>query len=737
MEEDQDLKEILSKYREKLNQELNIPIEEARKEVTSREYSDFKEEYLPRELSLYEKLCNLSEKILKIKPDKKNFDLIQESIDICHLNVTPIGTESFAILFPLLIILFGSLLSFLLFKAIFFVFYFFVIGFILMFFFRKLPSFVANKWRLKASNQMVQCIFYVVTFMRHTSNLEGAIAFAAEHIAPPLSLDLKKVLWDVQTEKYESVKESLDIYLETWRKWNIEFIESFHLIESSLYEPSEDRRLGLVDRALDVMLEGTYEKMLHYAHNLQSPIQTLHMLGVIMPLLGLVILPLMVSFMGNIKWYSVASIYNVALPLIVYSMGKAILSKRPTGYGETDISQANPELKKYKNIILKIGSLELRINPLFLSIFIGVTLFIIGLTPVIIHTINPGFDVGGSGFLLLDYHKSVAGFDVGGSGFLLLDYHKSVAEGSNEIVGPYGLGAAILSLFIPLAFALGVGTYYNMRSKNLIKIRENTKKLENEFASSLFQLGNRLGDGLPAELAFGRVAEIMRDTISGNFFKIVSMNISKLGMSVKEAIFNEKSGAILFFPSSIIQSSMKVLVQSIKKGPQVAAQSLVNVSRYIKEIHRVNERLRDLLADVISSMKSQLAFIAPAIAGVVVGITSMVTTIIGKLGTQMGNMQANSGATTTGVGNISGMFGDGMPTFYFQIIIGIYVVEIVYILTVLANGVENGSDDLNEQYLIGQNLIKSTLLYVFISLVVTLLFNFVATMVLEANLTGM
>ncbi|HHI04170.1 MAG TPA: hypothetical protein ENL45_01340, partial [Candidatus Woesearchaeota archaeon] len=359
MEEDQDLKEILSKYREKLNQELNIPIEETRKEVTSREYSDFKEEYLPKELSLYEKLCNLSEKILKIKPDKKNFDLIQESIDICHLNVTPIGTESFAILFPLLIILFGSLLSFLLFKALFFVFYFFVIGFILMFFFRKLPSFVANKWRLKASNQMVQCIFYVVTFMRHTSNLEGAIAFAAEHIAPPLSLDLKKVLWDVQTEKYESVKESLDSYLETWRKWNIEFIESFHLIESSLYEPSEDRRLSLVDRALDVMLEGTYEKMLHYAHNLQSPIQTLHMLGVIMPLLGLVILPLMVSFMGNIKWYSVASIYNIALPLIVYSMGKAILSKRPTGYGETDISQANPELKKYKNIILKIGSLEL------------------------------------------------------------------------------------------------------------------------------------------------------------------------------------------------------------------------------------------------------------------------------------------------------------------------------------------------------------------------------------------
>ena len=72
MEEDKDLREILSKYREKLNEELNTPIEETRKEITSREYSDFKKEYLPKELSLYEKLCNLSENILRMKPARQD-----------------------------------------------------------------------------------------------------------------------------------------------------------------------------------------------------------------------------------------------------------------------------------------------------------------------------------------------------------------------------------------------------------------------------------------------------------------------------------------------------------------------------------------------------------------------------------------------------------------------------------------------------------------------------------------
>jgi len=34
----------------------------------------------------------------------------------------------------------------------------------------------------------------------------------------------------------------------------------------------------------------------------------------------------------------------------------------------------------------------------------------------------------------------------------------------------------------------------------------------------MFQLGNRLGDGIPAEIAFAKVAETMKGTTSGDFF---------------------------------------------------------------------------------------------------------------------------------------------------------------------------------------------------------------------------
>jgi len=714
--EKQRMKDLVEQYKNQIEKELGARSYQPK--VTSREYQEFKKELMPRHLTLYEKLCNFSEKILKIKPDKKNENIINANINISHLKVTPTGVISFSFLAPIIIILFGSLLSYLLLQSTFFIIFFFVMGLSMLKPLANLPGYIANSWRLKASNQMVLCIFYVATYMRHTSNLENAIGFAADHLAPPLSIDLKKILWDVETEKYESVKESLDIYLQTWKKWNFEFIESFHLIESSLYEGSDQRRLNSLDKALDVILSETYEKMLHYAHNLQSPITMLHMLGIILPILGLVILPLVVSFMENVAWYHIAAIYNLALPVSVYYLGKSILSKRPTGYGQTDISEENPELKKYKNVIIRLGKFELLINPIFFSIFIGALLFIFGISPILLHSINfPDIGVGAEDLSSTCLRK-----------FCLLGYREGPISGQE--IGPYGLGAGVLSLSMTLAFGLSFGIYYKLRSKNIIKIRERSKKLELEFASALFQLGNRLGDGLPAEIAFGKVANTMEGTISGSFFKLVSINISRLGMSIKTAIFDPVHGALITYPSNLIESSMKVLVQSVKKGPVIAAQALTNISRYIKEIHSVNERLKDLMADIISSMNSQIKFLTPAISGIVVGITSMVTEILGKLGSQLKNV-------TTGAGQeagLVGLFGDSIPTYHFQIIIGLYVVQITYILTILVNGIENGSDKLNERYQLGKNLIRSTLLYCFISLVVMLMFNIIASQILSSTL---
>ncbi len=727
-------KELLLKYQSKIKGQMSG---KANEPIRSREYEQFRKEILPKHYTFYEKLCNASEKLVKIRPDAKKEAGLNEVIKISHLNITPTGVMSLAIVAPISLMLIGIFFSIIIptlygaGPSTFFILFFMAAGAAIIAPLGKLPYYFANNWRMKASNQMVLCTFYVVTYMRHTSNLELAIDFAAEHLAPPLSMDLKKVLWDVEAGRYASVKDSMDAYIETWKKWNPEFVEVFHLIESSLYASNENARLTALNKALSVMLEETYEKMLHYAQELKSPITMLNMLGVVMPILGLVILPLVVNFMEGVKWYHIALLYNIILPITIYYLAVNILSTRPTGYGDTDISDTNPELKKYKNAVIKLGNKELFISPKAIAIAIFIFFFLIGISPLLIHAIAPNYDYPDDFDLKPDKR----------SAFHLIEYKeaKSVNAPAGQKLGPYGLGASILSIGMVLAFGISFGIYYKLKSQNIIKIREDTKKLEQEFASALFQLGNRLGDNLPAEIAFGRVAEVTQGTLSGQFFNIVSMNIKKLGMSVSQAIFDPKIGAIKYFPSSLIESSMKVMTEGVKKGPLVASQALISVSEYIKEIHRVDERLKDLLSDVISSMQSQINFLTPVIAGIVVGISSMITMILGKLSDYMSVLKeqtGGAGGNAAGMASFTSFFGDSIPTYYMQIIIGLYVVQVVFILVVLSNGIENGADKLGEEYNLGQKLIRTTIVYCIVTLAVILIFNLIASQILSTTLSG-
>jgi hypothetical protein len=734
--------DIVQKYRERLARELGAEDKVKafdEEKLTTDDYEKFKETFMPAHLTLYEKAGKFVSKFLNFTYKDGEKEDLKEALEITHMNITPGGVVGLAYLLPILLFVFGVVFSILisikdqtqLFNS-FFLMFFLILSFLLYFLLQKMPFLLANRWRLKASNQMINCIFYIVTYMRHTANLENAVAFASEHLTAPLSLDMKKVMWDVETNRFESVKESLDHYLETWRKWNLEFVEAFHLVEASLFEPTEVRRMSLIEKSLNLMLSETYEKMLHYTHNLKSPITMLHMLGIILPILGLVILPMVTSFMtagssdapgtppGRLALY-IAAIYNVFLPLVVYIFGKVILSSRPTGYGDVDITEAFPDFKKLKYFIIRIFDKEIKIRPILIAgIFIMVMLSI-GVYPLIARFMQP------DDLLLAEkpFFESLK----------FLGY--KISQETDSMIGPYGIGAALLSVLIPMGIGVGIGIYYKIKASNVIKIRNDVKELEKEFASGLFQLGNRIGDGIPTEIAFEKVADVLQSTNCGEFFRITANNIRNSGMSIERALFNKKNGAIKSFPSNTIISAMKVLIESAKKGPQIASRTLLTVAEYIKEIHRVNERLNDLMADIVSSMKQQISFMAPVIAGIVVGIASMIVTIMGVLQTSLKVSPGGEGGGAADVGGAAGMinmFGDGVATFYIQIIIGLYVVQIVYILTVLVNSIENGDDKLSEQYLLGKNMIKSTMIYSMLSLAVIFAFNFLAAKILDIAL---
>lgn len=701
-------KDILNKYSRKLESQIDSFSSDSPQNF-SKEYTQFKSEMNP-EISRYERWAKALGNIIKIKIAEKDRAKIQNQLNTAHLDVTAEQALTLSLISMLCIFLFATLSSVAIalisegpiIETFPFLFFFLsiLVSMFVFYYTYTMPKRLANIWKLQASSQMVPSILYTVIYMKHTSNLESAIEFTSEHLEGPLALDFKKIFYDVEVGKYSTIKQALDNYLESWRNYAPEFIESFHLIESSLFEPSEARRIQILEKSLQVILDGVYEKMLKYSRAIRTPLTNVYMLGIILPTLGLALLPLASTLLGGIlKWQHVFIIFNIIIPFMVFYLVSEALLKRPGGYGESSILEKNPNYYQFKSK-----------KPWIIAAMIAIPLLIIGLLPLIfqIDFITSALHLKSDYTieeLKIPFLEGTKLFD-----FIIVDKEKT---------GPFSPIAVLLSLFIPISIGLFFSIAYKRKTKNLIKVRENTKNLEAEFTNSIFQLGNRLGSGTPGEIAFGKVAESTKHQKTHDFFSLVNQNIQQAGMSLERAIFDKRRGAMIFFPSPLISTSMKILTQSVKKGLQVAAQSLMAISEYVKNINKINQRLQDLLAEIISDMKSNMVFLAPLLAGIVVGLSSMITIILSKLNEFEKGIEGGSAAGLGSIGSIAKTLTieSMIPPYFIQLSIGIYIIEIIFILTSALVIVNSGKDPLKEKNELAKNIKRGLILYVITAII--------------------
>jgi len=713
-----DVNEILNKHAGRIEAQMGEFESDA---GFSRSYQIFKSEMAPS-LSRYEKWCRSLGSIIQLRVSKKDEERVKKHLKIAHLDTEPWQALTLSVMSFLSVFFIGLIISVAVvlikgdigsFPWIFFV-LMIMLSLFLFYFMNGYPERLANRWRLKASSQMVPAILYIVVYMRHTPNLEKAVEFASRHLQNPLALDFKKVFYDVEVGKFSTIKESLDNYLDTWRDYSTEFIEAFHLIQSSLFEPGEMRRISILEKSLQVVLDGVYDKMLKFVHDVKSPLTNVYMLGVVLPTLALALLPLASAMLqGMIQWYHVLILFNLVVPFLVFFLIDKVLLLRPGGHGETSLLEQNPLYYKYKSK-----------KPYLTAFLIAFPILILALLPLIFqYTPIPAW-IG----LEKDYTFAQLGL-----GFFQEEYIFDFRTfGDGTIVGPFGIVSLLLSLFLPISIMLFLYIAYSKKTKDLIIERQNTKDLESEFKNSLFQMGNRLGNGTPPELVFARVAESVKGLKTEDFFRRVNYNIQQMGMSVEKAIFDKQRGAIIYYPSDLISTSMRVLIESSKKGLKIAATSLMSISEYVNNIGKISARLRDMLAEVVSDMKSNTTFLAPLLSGIVIGLAAMITSILLKI-----DLNSISGGEVAGIGigglsSLTELFSgtSSIPPYFLQIIVGIYLIEITIILTSALVTVDSGEDALESMNKKGKNLVRGILLYSIFAFFSSLLLFFLSVLVL-------
>ncbi|MHC1575890.1 MAG: hypothetical protein ACXQTE_00910, partial [Methanosarcinaceae archaeon] len=177
----------------------------------------------------------------------------------------------------------------------------------------------ARYMKIQSMGDIPEVLSYIVMSMKLVSNMEKTIVFTAENSNRPLAKDLRKMLWRLQVRMYSSMDDAVLDFTQLWGKNSEYFKRSLHLVKSSASEPDEAQRIITLNRALDIVLDGTKNLMDTFAARLKTPTYVLYSIFILIPLALVALMPAVTVVGLRFDIATLIILYNIVLPLITFA----------------------------------------------------------------------------------------------------------------------------------------------------------------------------------------------------------------------------------------------------------------------------------------------------------------------------------------------------------------------------------------------------------------------------------
>lgn len=527
-----------------------------------------------------------------------------------------------------------------------------IVGY-LIYHYMNYPLVKAEEEKRNSLAYLPAIVGYLTMYLKLVPNLERAIQFAAEQGEGHLAQDLRKIIWDTNLGIYSSMSEGLDYLAYRWKAYSMDFKEAVMMIKSAMVEDNEARRSELLDKTTDNLLESIKLKMESYARGLSQPSLVLFYIGVLLPLLLVIILPIG-SVFAKLPFsnpYVLFVLYDVVIPLFVFMYAKKISRQVPLLYKSPVIPDGFKGVPKKGNF--KIGNFEMNLYVVLSLIFIiGIALSVFiqyqfgtTLEKVMIKDNLPQkyIDNPNSYFqMLADNYIASSGKQIAkesGEYQQIIDTQKllySLKAGHDTT--PYFIlyGFAIILTLIIALYCLLTAMYKK-------KVQDYYMDMESNFREVLFILASRLSEGKPMETALKDTMQFFPDlVISQDLLAKTVDNINLLGMPLEQALYDPLFGALRNNPSLMIKNNMKIISDSSSLGVNTVAKTILSISVQLKNIDDIKIAVSKLTDDVRQMMSTMASMIAPAVLGMVSAIQKVVILTLSSLGSSGTSVSTSS-----------------------------------------------------------------------------------------------
>jgi hypothetical protein len=236
-----------------------------------------------------------------------------------------------------------------------------------------------------------------------------------------------------------------------------------------------------------------------------------------------------------------------------------------------------------------------------------------------------------------------------------------------------------------------------------------------------------MGENKPVENALKQAKDFLPNLmISKRIFGKTVENIELMGLPLETAVFDPIYGSMRGIPSKILSTAMRLLVDSVGLGVEVASRTLMSLSLQMENMDKVNKSLKEMVSDVTTTMQTMAIFIAPMVLGITTALQKVVImTLAQVVSSDAVGGSADTGSIAGAGANMGSMFKINIEVFktfatplMYMVIIGIYVGMIVIILTYFTTKIKE-----DNELLFRINLAKSLPIAMAVYLVTTIVAN--------------
>ncbi len=259
----------------------------------------------------------------------------------------------------------------------------------------------------------------------------------------------------------------------------------------------------------------------------------------------------------------------------------------------------------------------------------------------------------------------------------------------------------VTSSFLLWAMSIPISIYFFVTSYPVKAEHDMLVQMNDDFPDALFNIGSRVAEGEPFEVAMRRVVDLMHGSAIEILFRRILYSLKTTRDSLEEILFG-KDGILKDKSTRVINTTMRVTLDSLKKDNVTAGGMIINIASHLRELKGIERDMRVKLGSATSMMQLTALYFAPITIAVTMVLYAV---ILGKL------EQVSSILPENSMFSIGFLKMQHISAYTFSIIMVVYVFLTVLITGYFYTNVMFGDDPIQNRFEIAKMMLIAPILY--------------------------